>query len=524
MALYHTHRPQTFDSVIGQEHVVETLKQQILNNSLAHAYLFSGPRGVGKTTTARILAKAVNCPRKKGSAEPDNESECAREINESRCIDVIEIDAASHTGVDNVRQNIIENAQFKPTTCNKKVFIIDEVHMLSTAAFNALLKTLEEPPEHVLFILATTELHKLPVTIVSRCQRFAFKRVSTDIIEQHLKNIAKKEDVGIDEEVLRRIAQKSEGCVRDAVSLFDQITSLGKKKITLSDIGLILPSTSCEQQLAFLSTLLNNNAKESFSIIEDVINDGVYIERFMEELIELARYMMIYFVDPTFVEQALTMNQKDQTLFEQLVRTPKADTFVALIDLLIKRKQQISSSPVPELPLQMLVIEWTHQSNMMSGSQNAQPSKEVLKDVPASPKAATETASGNLPKQSEKIEKESKKEIAVASKSIDTKTLRTAWPKVIAEIEKTHPSLGTLLKMVEVCDVRGQELIVATPYSFHKEKLTQNPCKNNLETVMESVVGARLTLRVQLNESAQQEQHNADIKELASAFGGEVIN
>ncbi len=173
MALYHKHRPQTFQDVIGQDHIVKTLSNQVTGDNVAHAYLFSGPRGVGKTTLARILAKAVNCPdRKEETDEPCNKCEFCKEISTSRSIDVIEIDAASHTGVDNVRENIIDNARFKPTKSKYKVFIIDEVHMLSTSAFNALLKTLEEPGSHVIFILATTELHKLPETIISRCLAF----------------------------------------------------------------------------------------------------------------------------------------------------------------------------------------------------------------------------------------------------------------------------------------------------------------------------------------------------------------
>ena len=221
MALYHTYRPQTFDDVAYQSHIIETLKNQVIHKKVSHAYLFSGPRGVGKTTTARILAKAVNLDLKEGTAEFDDTSTAAQEINNSRSIDIIEIDAASNTGVDNVREHIIENAQFQPTHLKMKVFIIDEVHMLSNSAFNALLKTLEEPPAHVMFILATTELDKIPETIISRCQLFRFKRVPFEEMKKHLQSILKQEDVVIDDDVLERIIHKGDGCVRDAMSLLN---------------------------------------------------------------------------------------------------------------------------------------------------------------------------------------------------------------------------------------------------------------------------------------------------------------
>ncbi len=511
MALYHKHRPQTFDSVIGQDHVVLTIKQQILHDTIAHAYLFSGPRGVGKTTTARILAKAVNCPRKKGSAEPDNDSECALEINESRSIDVIEIDAASHTGVDNVRQNIIENAQFKPTKSPKKVFIIDEVHMLSTAAFNALLKTLEEPPEHVLFILATTELHKLPATIVSRCQRFAFKRVPNQIIADYLKTIAKKEDIEIDAEALLRIAKKSDGCVRDAVSLFDQIASIGKKKISAEDTALTLPNSPLDLQLSFLLAILNHDAKKGLESIHDIVESGVYIERFMEELIELARYLMIYFVNPAFVKSEMDTDETQYAIFKQLSEHCDIHSCVKLTDLLLKRKNQISSSPVPELPLEMLVIEWC----------DVLPAASHLKSTPDSAPEAPVAQEKITPESKAEPRKENK---PASSKKVDTQAVMSVWSKILGEVEKAYPSLSSLLKMVELQDVRGTEIFVSTQFAFHKEKLSEYSCKAKIEDIMEKILGERLQLQVYLNEAAEKKQAGGDLQELASAFGGEIIN
>lgn len=529
MALYHRHRPQDFDSVIGQEHIIETIQQQIKNSAIGHAYLFSGPRGVGKTTTARILAKAVNCPIDSKTGEIDNQSDLAREINESRCIDVIEIDAASHTGVDNVRQNIIENAQFKPTKCKKKVFIIDEVHMLSTAAFNALLKILEEPPAYVLFILATTELHKLPVTVVSRCQRFTFKRVPFDVIEKHLVEISKKEDVEVADEVLHRIAHKSEGCVRDAVSLLDQVISLGKKKITLTDIDALLPTSALDVQLTFVSALAKKDSAAAWTTLTKILEQGTYVERFAEELIELLRYLMVYSINPSFVEKEFDLNKDEKIQFNEVAaQLPIKDT-VQLADLLMKRKAQISASPIPQLPLEMLILEWTGgfetAENTKVEQTTSQPIKKEIKHIAVEQQTPPLVAEVTETLVEEISNEEIKSPEPIQEGPIDkSHTLFSKWTAVVHEVERKHPSLAFILKMVEVVKVEKDQLFLKTGYSFHKEKLDESTCRKNVEAIIQAIVGTPLVLQVELNEQAVTARHNAELDELANAFGGEVIN
>jgi DNA polymerase-3 subunit gamma/tau len=257
-ALYRKWRPRLWDQVIGQEHVIQTLHNAVRSGRVGHAYLFAGPRGTGKTSTARLLAKAVNCL----DAEPGNRpcDACAHcvAVNEGRFLDLIEIDAASNTSVDDVR-DLREKINFSPSQGQFKVYIIDEVHMLSTAAFNALLKTLEEPPPHAIFILATTEVHKIPATVLSRCQRHEFRRVPVALLVSHLRQKAAEEHLELDEDALLLIARQSTGSVRDAISLLDQLSSTGKR-VTLAEAQVVLGTATNETVVALTESILARDA------------------------------------------------------------------------------------------------------------------------------------------------------------------------------------------------------------------------------------------------------------------------
>ncbi|WP_058300975.1 DNA polymerase III subunit gamma/tau [Gorillibacterium timonense] len=288
IALYRSWRPQTFADVVGQAHVVRTLQNALKENRLSHAYLFNGPRGTGKTTLARLLAKAVNCER--GPAvEPCNECDACRRIAEGSVIDVLEIDAASNRGVDEIR-DLRDKTKYSPTEVRRKVYIIDEVHMLTTEAFNALLKTLEEPPEHVMFILATTEPHKLPATIISRCQRFDFRRVSTEEQTDWLERICRTEGFVADRDALQYIAKLSEGGMRDAVSLLDQISSYSDERITYQTVVTITGGISSEQFGHLARAVLERNIGRCLKLVEEMAQEGKSADKCMESL-------MVYFRD-----------------------------------------------------------------------------------------------------------------------------------------------------------------------------------------------------------------------------------
>ncbi len=520
MALYHKHRPQDFSSVVGQAHIVETIQNQIKNKKTAHAYLFSGPRGIGKTTTSRLLAKALNCEnRKDTSSEPCNKCQSCEEISKSRSIDVIEIDAASHTGVDNVRENIIDNAQFKPTKSPFKVFIIDEVHMLSTSAFNALLKTIEEPPSHVVFVLATTEKHKIPATIISRCQVFHFKKVAFDILKKNLESIAKSEGIKVDKEVLERIINKSDGCVRDAVSLLDQVLATGEKKITTETVELILPTSKAEDNLNFIIALIEKNMANGLERIESVVSEGVNLPQFSHDTIELLRIMMISKSGADIKTLGLDLNDSVRKNLKSLEKNISYEELINLIDLFLKRKKEIKTAPIPQLPLEMLVIEWCgghgtwSKEHGTSEDQSKEDKKEAVDSNTENPKEVVV----------KKTIVEKVKDAVRSNRDISKSEVEEKWSEFLKKVEEFSPSLVFIVKMAEIISVSGNTLEIGVQYKFHQQKLSDKNILNNLENFLSEVLDTPARLKISLNENAKEEDEKQDLQDLAAAFGGEVV-
>lgn len=529
MALYHKHRPQNFSSVIGQDHIVQTIFNQVANNKIAHAYLFSGPRGVGKTTLARILAKAVNCSnRQDNSSEPCNSCDSCTEISSSRSIDVMEIDAASHTGVDNVRENIIENAQFKPTKSKYKVFIIDEVHMLSTSAFNALLKTLEEPPEHVIFILATTELQKLPETIISRCQRFAFHKVPYETMKKHINSVAKEENIKIEKEVVDRIVNKSDGCVRDAISLLDQIMASGEKNITVENVSLVLPTTNIEKTLEFVSYLVKKETKPALELLSHLTDNGVNLSQFAEDVIELLRLIMVMKASGPNNELSADLSDDNKKQITKLYADIPALDLVRLIDLLLLRSAQIKTSPLPQLPLEMAVIEWcnddTNTRINADNSNNAEDSKKINKEQAVENKIEkTEPTKTKTEEPEKKTLVEKVKDLVAKSPAFSLAEVEKNWNALLKKIEIELPSLTFILKMANLKEVDGNVLKIAVGFSFHRDKLMEKKCKDRLEKDLSGILGTKAKLEVVI-EQAEQKQEKEELQNLAASLGGEIIN
>jgi len=304
-ALYRTYRPATFDEIAGQEHITRTFRNALKNNKIAHAYLFSGPRGTGKTSIAKIIAKAVNCEHAPVE-NPCNECDICRGIEDNSISDVIEIDAASNNGVDEIRE-IRDKVKYLPGVGKYKVYIIDEVHMLSTGAFNALLKTLEEPPKHVIFILATTEPHKIPATIHSRCQRFDFRGVSVPDMIARLNTIVKEENISVEKEALKVIAESVEGGMRDAISLLDQVVSYSDEKVSVQDVHAIKGTVSNEKLLNIANAIYENDAVEAIRQLDELVILGKEAPRLVDNLIKFFRDLLIF--------KNINTDDKDQLIF-----------------------------------------------------------------------------------------------------------------------------------------------------------------------------------------------------------------
>ncbi|HSL47371.1 MAG TPA: DNA polymerase III subunit gamma/tau [Anaerolineales bacterium] len=486
-ALYRKYRPKEWDEVVGQDHVVTTLKNAIAADRVAHAYLFAGSRGTGKTTLARLLAKAVNCLNPDPAKRPDNECENCKAVNENRFLDLIEIDAASNTSVDDVR-DLRDKINFSPSQGKYKIYIIDEVHMLSTAAFNALLKTLEEPPPHAIFVLATTEIHKIPATVLSRCQRHEFRRVPVDEIVRQLKLIIKAERIQADDDALIQIARQSAGGMRDAISLLDQLSSTGDK-ITLALAQTVLGTATSQSVLNIISSVMEHDPAHGLETIHKALDAGADPRSLARQIVEYLRgLMLIQMGNANQVEATADVKKQMQSharsfSTSDVLRTMKAFNSAATdmrggwqpslsLELALAEVLDAPNEPAPRpaTPASSTTLHTKTQSSQPGvQSTNVNPPHNVAapsRDDKPAPAIQTESSqvlyqSSEVPAEPQSESREETQPPRPAEQSaLSTADVIKAWKHLSASLPKAQANLSALLNSVKMIDVQGKTLIL----------------------------------------------------------------
>ncbi|MER2109152.1 MAG: DNA polymerase III subunit gamma/tau [Solibacillus sp.] len=477
-AFYRVYRPQSFREMSGQTHVKRTLQNALLANKTTHAYLFSGPRGTGKTSTAKIFAKALNCEHAP-AAEPCNECAICKSITEGSHPDVIEFDAASNSRVEEMR-DIIEKVRFAPADARFKVYIIDEVHMLSTSAFNALLKTLEEPPSHAVFILATTEPHKLPATIISRCQRFDFKRLSSIDIVERMKVVL--EDIGMsyDEQALKVIAQAAAGGMRDALSILDQVVSFSTEQVTLDEVLLVTGSVGQDLFYEMTEALTAKDIAAVLNLVEGLIADGKEPLRLTEDFITFFRDLLLMQTSGELTDLLQFVSPEEK--FNALAQSIPTETLYDYIDILAKTQQEMRFSHHTKIYLETALLKMAQQQNTvvvgvnpaLEGkvatlenlvgqlTQQLQGTQPVQKQAPrqrTNPGSAYNAPTGRI---QEVLKSATKSEVA---------KIKAAWAAALAPLQKSQ---AALFADAEPVAASTSAFVVKFKYDIHCQMVADN--------------------------------------------------
>ncbi len=553
VVLYRKYRPKSFSEVEGQGHVTKTLRNAVIYNKIAHAYIFIGPRGTGKTTIARILAKAVNCLEVK-NGEPCNKCRSCEAINQGRALDLVEIDAASNRGIDDIRA-LKENIGFSPSSLKFKVFIIDEVHMLTKEAFNALLKTLEEPPEHAIFILATTEVYKVPETIISRCQRFDFRKLSLAEIKKRLLEIVKEEGVTMEEGAAELIALNAGGALRDAESILGLIMSMEDKNITAKEAQTVLGTPEISSVAAFVKLIGQRKATEAISYINELNANGYDLEQFNRALVEYLRNALLLKVNiklKKLVEAKLTGEQADEMI--EIGKALKEEEMLKILKIFIGVQNDLKSSMIIQLPLEMAVIEilGDYDSGKIAPEKTEKTAIIAAKPLAGENKktALAENKEIVFKKIAERVpEKKAETEIFEQKEKITVKKeeesgglagrgkdeILNKWPEILKELKNYNHFISAYLKSCSFIDVRANEIIVSTPYVSYKEKLEESKIRGIINDVLDKIIGrtnGKMRLKIVFDKDLEkmgyklpEKKKTAENAEAAvlDILGGEVV-
>lgn len=552
-AYYRKWRPAVWDEVIGQEAIVHTLRNAVAQEKQVHAYLFSGPRGTGKTSTARILAKAVNCTHPDKSARPCEECENCKAVNAGRFLDLIEIDAASNTSVDDVR-DLREKINFAPSQGTFKVYIIDEVHMLSTAAFNALLKTLEEPPAHAMFILATTEIHKIPATVLSRCQRYEFRQIPLNHITAQLKTIAEAEKLDYEMDALTMIARQATGSMRDAISLMDQIASSGDK-ITLALTEEVLGATSNENVIRLIESLIHEEINQAVSVIHTALDSGTDGRQFSNQIVDYLRALVLMKIG----------NSKDVEATQELKRVMQAhsdevslEKLVTWVRIFNQAQHNLGSRWQPSLALELAVVDCLEgpASLQQAVVERTPGNAPAMKTAPKPTARPTHEKKGEEQVKPAPVPEKGREEqpITAAEKRAEQKTQETApqsepvdqaasqsggsaenavrdhWKEIRALVRQEKPHTEALLNSCKSIRVEGKKLKLGFESDLLKTKMDTDINREITFKAIHKLLGFDLQVECEVvknknnNHSTQSSEQHGHLVNAAISLGGEIID
>ena len=496
LALYRKWRPQQWDQVVGQEHVVQTLRNAIAADRIAHAYLFAGPRGTGKTTTARLLAKSVNCKATELATRPCDICDNCQAFNQGRFLDLIEIDAASNTSVEDVR-SLRDKINFSPNTGLYKVYIIDEVHMLSTAAFNALLKTLEEPPAHAIFVLATTEVHKIPTTVLSRCQRHEFRRIPVNVIVRLLSQLADTEGVQVEAEALTLIARQATGSLRDAISLLDQLASSGER-ITPDFTHEVLGTAASQAVLDLIDKLIARDSAGGLDILHAALDAGSDPRQFARQVVEYLRTVLL-----TMMKSAEQVDASPETRAARAVHATKftLQELLSAIRAFNHAATEARLSFQPALPLELAFIE-SIQGNQVQAvevtpaeapvAQRSRSVAEAARKIPVQ-KSSQQLAS-EIPSPPLDAPGSDTVELPAESEAVNMEMVRQSWVRIGALIRQRNPQTQALFISSHPLGFKDGCLVLGAS-DFVKSKLEKSEHIKLAEWALAEVFGVQVPLR-----------------------------
>ena len=552
-AIYRKFRPKIFDDVLGQEHVTKTLKNQILSDNIAHAYLFSGIRGTGKTSTAKIFARAVNCLNNH-DGNPCNECEICKSILDETNMDVIEMDAASNNGVEDIRE-LRDKVKFLPVKSKYKVYIIDEVHMLSKGAFNALLKTLEEPPEHLLFILATTEPQKIPATILSRCQRFDLKRIKSQVIVENMEKICDEINVKYEEKALKLIAANSEGAMRDALSILDRCVSFNDDLVDYETVINLLGTVNYQVVMKAANSIMEKSIEKTMVLVDDILNSGKEITYFLDELIICFRNMLIIKTTNS-TDNLMRVSEDEAEELQKASTKVSVDEIVKIIEELSTAQLECKRALNPRVLLETKLIKMLHTVNHTDidilikriedlenniSSDNVAVKKQTKSPVKKQQaisqedSVATETRKTGIP---ERTKNQQVTELVQETKSFENKSdeaifndIIKGWQTILKKVRSENAGLQAIIRESKLTEVINKKAVFEfdPKFTFHINAANQPKNKQKFKEVLSGFLNENceiefISKKDKEEKSSKPKQTIEDVYEdLKNEFGEEIV-